>query len=110
MSLFSIFGARGNRKAWIQALNAAGSKLDSKTTRDTLGRVTDQMVADDCRVIGECARDIIDSETGDGRRQKHLILYSRYSRLIRLEPYASRSQKKRIAEAKRIVTEARKYK
>lgn len=110
MSLFSIFGGRAQLKAWGQALTAAGCRLPAKPDRKTYETITAQMIADDCRVITECANDIIRSQDAESRRQKHLILFSRYGRLTKLEPYASGSQKKMIREARKMVTEARKHK
>lgn len=110
MSILAFLGGRHDRKGWLCALNAAGSKLAPKTKKETLSKVTEQMIADDCRIIEECCRDIMESTAKEERRQKHLILYSRYSHLNRLEPYANHVQKKMIAKAKKLVTEARKFK
>lgn len=110
MSLFAFLGAGARQKAWAQALTAAGCKVPPKADRKTYETITAQMIADDCRVITECANDIMRCQDAESRRQKHLVLFSRYGRLTKLEPYAQADQRKKIQDARKLVKEARKYK
>lgn len=110
MSLFAFLGGRHDTRAWARALTAAGCKLPKKPSHKILASMTDQTIADDCRIIRECARDIMQTESSEERRQKHLVLYSRYARLTNLSAYAASNQKKIIEESRKLVTQARKYK
>lgn len=110
MSLFAFLGGRHDTRSWAKALAAAGCKLPKKPNHKLLAGMTDQTIADDCRIIRECARDIMQTESSDERRQKHLVLYSRYARLTNLAPYAASNQKKTIEEARKLVAQARKFK
>lgn len=110
MSLFAFLGGRHDKKAWGRALFAAGFKLPEKPDVKRYEKLTAQLINADCRAIRESADVIMKTNDPDLRRQKHMILYSRYARLSSMEPYADHKQKQLIKASKELVAKARKFK
>lgn len=110
MSLFAFLGGRHDKKAWGRALFAAGCKLPDKVDAQTYAKVTDRIIANDCKIIAESARIIMTTRSADVRSKRKMIMFSRYNHLCRLEPYAKREQKKLIQDAKAEMNKARKFK
>jgi len=110
MSLLAFLGGRFNKRAWGQALFASGCRLPEKPDIKRYARATDQLIRNDCRIILESARYISKTKSSDVRNKRKMIMFSRISHLSRLEPYADRSQRKLIREAKNAAAKARKVK
>lgn len=110
MSIFAFLGGRHDKKAWGRALFASGCKLPAKPDVKKYERATDQMIANDCKIIRESAKIIMSTKSDQVRSKRRMIMFSRYSHLNRLEPYASRKQRPLIKEAKAAVVKARRYK
>lgn len=110
MSLLAFLGGRHDKKAWGRALFAAGCKLPAKPDVKKYDRVTAQIISNDCKIIRESAHIIMNTTSDDVRSKRRLIMFSRYSHLSRLEPYATRKQRQQIKEAKAAAAKARKYK
>lgn len=110
MSILAFLGGRHDKKAWGRALFAAGCKLPAKPDVKKYERVTDQIIFNDCKIIKECAHTILTTKSDAVRSKKKMIMYSRYTHLAHLEPYATRKQQTMIKEAKAAATKARKVK
>lgn len=110
MSLFAFLGGRHDKRAWGRALFAAGCKLPDKPDVKKYERATAQIISNDCKIIKECARIILSSRSEAVRSKRKMIMYSRYTHLSGLEPYADREQKAMIREAKAAAAQARKVK
>lgn len=110
MSLFAFLGGRHDKKAWGRALFAAGCRLPDKPDTKKYEKITDQIIRNDCRIIQESARIIQSTKSPDTRSKRKMIMFSRYSHLSSLEPYANREQKALIREAKAAASQARKIK
>lgn len=110
MSIFAFLGGRHNKRAWGQALFAAGCKLPAKPDTKRYEKVTQQIIQNDCRIINECARMIMTTKSDAVRSKRKMIMYSRYTHLSHLEPYANRKQRTMIREAKAAAAKARKVK
>lgn len=110
MSLFAFLGGRHDKKAWGRALFAAGCKLPAKPDAKKYDKVTAQIISNDCKIIKESANIIMTTGSDTVRSKRRLIMFSRYSHLSRLEPYATRKQRVQIREAKAMAAKARKYK
>lgn len=110
MSIFAFLGGRFDRKAWGRALFAAGCKLPVKPDVKKYEKATDQIIRNDCRIITESAQIIRTTQDEELRSQQKIIMFSRYSHLSHLEPYANRQQRDLILEAKSAAAKARKVK
>lgn len=110
MSILAFLGGRFDRKAWGRALFAAGCKLPGKPDVKKYEKATDQMIYNDCKIILESARIITTTEDEAIRNERRRIMFSRYSHLSHLEPYANRKQRDLILDTKSIVSKARKVK
>lgn len=110
MSIFAFLGGRHNKSEWEKALIGAGCKLPPKADQKTCEAMTAACIEEDCAVIARCSDTIMHTQSKEERSQSHLVLFSRYSRLSRLEPYACFRQKAAITKARKQVQEARKYK
>lgn len=110
MSLFAFLGGRHNKRAWGQALFAAGCKLPEKPDVKKYEKVTQQIIQNDCKIIKESAHIILTSHSDAVRSKRKMIMFSRYSHLSHLEPYADRKQRALIREAKAAAAKARKVK
>lgn len=110
MSLLAFLGGRYDTKAWGRALFAAGCKLPDKPDVKKYEKVTEQIISNDCRIIKECAKIILTTQNETVRKKRRMIMFSRYSHLSRLEPYADAEQKKLIREAKNAAAKARRHK
>lgn len=110
MSLFAFLGGRFDRKAWGRALFASGCKLPAKPDVKKYEKVTEQIISNDCRIIKECAHIIQTTQNPTVRSKRKMIMFSRYSHVSRLEPYATRKQRKLIQEAKAAAAKARRVK
>lgn len=110
MSLLAFLGGRYDKKAWGRALFAAGCKLPEKPDVKKYEKVTEQIISNDCRIIKESAKIIMTTQSAAVRSKRRLIMFSRYSQLTRLEPYANAEQKKKIHEAKAAAFKARRFK
>ena len=51
MSLFAFLGGRHDKKAWGRALFASGCKLPAKPDVKKYEKITDQIIANDCKII-----------------------------------------------------------
>lgn len=107
MSIFAFLGGRHNRRAWGQALFAAGCRLPEKPDAKRYARATDQLIRNDCRIIQECARILSKTRSASVKSQRSMIMFSRINHLARLEPYADRQQRKLIRETKAAAARAR---
>lgn len=110
MSLFAFLGGRHDRKAWGQALFACGCKLPAKPDVKKYEKVTEQIIANDCRIIKECAHIICTTQNSTVRSKRKMIMFSRFSHVSRLEPYATRKQRQLIRDAKAAAAKARRVK
>lgn len=110
MSLLAFLGGRFDRKAWGRALFASGCKLPVKPDVKKYERATEQIISNDCRIIKECAHIIMTTKSDAVRSKRRMIMFSRYSHVTRLEPYANRKQRQLIRDAKAEAAKARKFK
>ena len=110
MSLLAFLGGRHDKKAWGRALFASGCKLPAQPDGKKDEKVTDQIIANDCKIIKESAHIILTTKNEAVRNKRKMIMFSRYSHLNRLEPYAARKQLPLIQEAKAAAAKARKVK
>lgn len=110
MSLLAFLGGRHDKKAWGRALFAAGCKLPDKPDVKKYEKVTEQIISNDCKIIQDSARIIMSTQSAAVRSKRRMIMFSRYSHLSRLEPYANREQREKIREAKAAAAKARRFK
>lgn len=110
MSLFAFLGGRHDRKAWGRALFASGCRLPDKMDKATYEKLTAKIIANDCKVIKECAGIICRTRSQDVRSKRKMMMFSRIGHLSRLEPYANKEQKVMIREAKAEAAKARRVK
>lgn len=110
MSLFAFLGGRHDHKAWGRALFASGCRLPDKVDKKTYEKLTAKIIANDCKIIKECAGIIGRTKSQDVRNKRKMMMFSRIGHLSRLEPYADRKQKTMIREAKAEAAKARKIK
>lgn len=109
MSLLFFLGGRHNLKAWGKTMAEAGCSLKGKPDAKVYARATEQLIRNDCEIIEECAHILTKSPDVELRNQKRLVMFSRYNHLLKLEPYADKTQKAQIHAVKEKVTKARKY-
>lgn len=107
MSIFAFLGGRHDRKAWGRALFAAGCRLPEKFDKEKYSKATAQIIKNDCKIIQGCADALQTAASKDERKRHQMVLYSRFTRLSQLQPYATREQKKQIRQAKEITRVAR---
>lgn len=110
MSLLAFLGGRHDKKAWGRALFASGCKLPEKPDVKKYERATEQIIANDCKIIRECAHIIMTTKSDTVRSKRRMIMFSRFSHVTRLEPFATHKQMEMIREAKALAAKARKYK
>ena len=110
MSLLAFLGGRHDKKAWGRALFASGCKLPAKPDVKKYEKITDQIIANDCKIIKESAHIILTTKNDAVRCKRPMIMFSLYNHLSRLEPYADSKQRALIDEAKAAATKARKAK
>ena len=110
MSLLAFLGGRHDKKAWGRALFASGCRLPAKPDVKRYEKATQQLIANDCKIIKECAHVILTTRSEVVRSKNRMMMFSRYNHLARLEPYADRQQREMIAEAKAVAAKARKMK
>ena len=58
MSLLAFLGGRHDKKAWGRALFASGCKLPAKPDVKKYEKITDQIIANDCKIIKECYKEV----------------------------------------------------
>lgn len=109
MSILFFLGGRHNKKEWRRVLAESGANLPGKPDAKTLAKVTEQIIANDCKIIAECANILMKSPDVELRHQRRLVMFSRYTHMCKLEPYAAAEQKELIAKIKALVVKARKY-
>lgn len=109
MSVLFFLGGRHDQKKWGKVLAEAGGNVKGNEDSKTLSKVTDRLIAEDCRAIRECAELLMDPSESDQRQKSRLVMFSHHARLTKLEPYANKEQKQLIAKIKQLVVEARKY-
>lgn len=110
MSILAFLGGRYDKKAWGRALFAAGCKLPAKPDTVKYDKATERIINEDCRAIQSCAKSIASSKSPAVRSRQKMLMLSRYDRLLSLERYASRTQRRRIREMRPVVAKARRYK
>lgn len=110
MSLLAFLGGRHDKKAWGRALFASGCKLPDKPDIRKYERATQQLIANDCKAIEECARIILSTKSENVRSKRRMILLSRCEHLSRLEPFADRRQRAMITQAKSAASKAKRVK
>ncbi len=110
MSLLAFLGGRFDKKAWGRALFAAGCKLSDKPDVKKYERATEQIISNDCKIIKESAHIIMTTKNEAVRSKRKMIMFSRFSHVTRLEPFATREQLEKIREAKAAAAKARKVK
>lgn len=110
MSLLAFLGGRHDKKAWGRALFAAGCRLPDKPDTKKYDKITAQIIANDCKIIQESAQIIMRTKSDDVRSKRKMMMFSRFSQLTSLEPYASKDQRQMIKEAKAAAAKARKVK
>lgn len=110
MSIFAFLGGRHDTKAWGRALFASGCKLPAKPDVKKYEKVTEQIISNDCKIIKECAQIILTTKSDAVRSKRKMMMFSRYSHVSRLEPFATQKQRAMIREAKAAAAKARKVK
>lgn len=109
MSILFFLGGRHDKKKWGKVLAEAGGNLKGSEDVKTLAKVTDRLIAEDCRAIREAAQVLMESEDQELCKRNRLVMFSRHARLLKLEPYADKQHKKLISKIKQLVVKARQY-
>lgn len=110
MSIFAFLGGRHNAKAWGKALAEAGCRLPEKPDIEKYARATEQIIENDCRIIEESARMILESSDPDVLTKRRMMMFTRFTHVSRLEPFATAEQWQAIKKAKKAAAKARKVK
>lgn len=109
MSLLAFLGGRHNKRAWAQALFAAGCKLPAKPDAKRYAALTEQIINADCKAIRDSARIIEASKSPSARSKRKMIMLSRYNQLLKLKPYATFQQRSTIRKMKGVIRKAKRY-